>query len=198
MKQLKLLSLILIFSVHCFAQPKFELGLTTQGSWFSVNELNNVSMKNGFGTGAGVYVSKSLVYRFSVRSGLAYQYREMKQYKQIGTSSIDGYWEKFPQHYVVVPLLLQYNMNENFFVYGGLENAWLTNYEKVYQKPEHNWEVGFGCNKHKLQWSLSYVWNAENQDFAKKSADGYNGYTYVAYDYSMFRFNLSYPLWQKK
>ena len=189
---------ICTFSLFTFSQPKFELGLTTHGSWFSVNELTNVSMKNGFAAGAGICVSKSLIYRFSVRSGLEYQYREMQQYKQTGISSIDGSWEKFPQHYFVVPLLLLYNMNENFIVFGGVENAWLTNYENVYQKPEQNWEVGFGCSKHKLQWSLSYVWSPENQDFAKKSADGFNGYTYVAYDYSMLRLNLSYPFWQKK
>ena len=192
-------SLILLFTVsQLSAQPKFELGLSTQGSWYSVNELNNVSMKNGFGTGAGVYVSKSLVYRFSVRSGLEYQYREMKQYKQNGTSSMDGFWEKFPHHYLVIPVYLQYNVNTSFVVFGGIENAWLTNYEKVYRKPEHNWALGFGSRKHKLQWSISYVWSPESQDFAKQSSDGYNGYTYVAYDYRMFCLNLSYPLWQKK
>ena len=196
--------LLVSFCIGCLAQPKFEFGLTTQGAWVPVSELGeySASLKNGFASGAGIYASKSLVYRFSVLSGIVYQLREIKQYHISGDNDpftqIRGYWEKFPHHYFVIPVYLQFNVSKNFLVFGGIENAWLINYEKIYQNPEHNWVTGIESRKHKIHWSLSYVWNDEYQNFAKKSSDGHNGYTYVAYNYSMLRLSLSYPLWKSK
>jgi hypothetical protein len=221
MKRLSLFLTVLFFTLFGYSQPKTEFGLTTEGSWFLPHQTTgrDWATKAGFGTGIGVYASRNLFWRVSADIGLAYRYKQMQQhyvvypgsgggYSNSGSYALYGYsyssvysvegWDKFPLHYIVVPVHLQMLLSKSLFVRGGIESTWLTNYEAVNEKPEFNWTIGFGSQKYKLNWSLNYIKGFKDQGFGdiEIKADGH--YRGSINRNNMFQLNLSYPIWQKQ
>lgn len=202
-----LLSCISTFS---YSQSKTEFGLTTEGSWFMPSETISYSraqQKDGFGAGIGVYASHNLFWRVSADIGLAYRYKQMQQhyYVSTGSGSYDPYgsagiegWDKLPMHYIVVPLHLQMILSKSFFVRGGIESTWLTNYKVVNEKPEFNWTLGFGSQKHKLKWSVNYIKGFKDQGFGNRTLEADGHYKGSINRNNMLQISLSYPIWQKK
>jgi hypothetical protein len=231
MKQLTLLMVILcIFAGSAIAQPKIQLGVTTEGSWFmpaNTFESTRDLIKDGFGAGIGVYASRNLFWRVSADAGVLYRYTEMKQYFQVytdgggyyvmgnngfcltgGGSGLNiGYheytalsegWDKLPMHSIVVPFHLRLHFTKNFFVKGGIESAWLLNYEVVNKKPEFNWTAGIGSEIRKLSWSVNYIKGFKDQGFGNRTPEADGHYKGSVYRNNMLQLNLSYPIWQKK
>lgn len=92
MKQISLLVVILCFFIgSSIAQPKIQFGIMTEGSWLmpeSTYESTRDEIKDGFGAGIGVYVSRDIFWRVSADFGFLYRYSQIKQYYQ--TSYDDG------------------------------------------------------------------------------------------------------------
>ena len=215
----KLLVTILFLScisTFGYSQTKTEFGLTAEGSWFmpQQNIGRDWATKAGFGTGIGVYASRNLYGRLSADIGLSYRYKQMKQHYTIYTGG-GGYgdpdvsgnayesnairgWEKLPLHYVVVPVRLQMLLSKSFFIRGGIESTWLTNYEVVNEKPEFNWTLGFGGQKYKLKWSVNYIRGFAEQGFSDKTPEADGHYRGSINRNTMLQLNLSYPIWQIK
>ena len=107
-------------------------------------------------------------------------------------------WDKLPMHSVVVPIHLRLHFSKNLFVSGGIESAWLINYEMVNEKPEFNWTLGFGSDKHKLSWSVNYIKGFKDQGFGKSTPEADGHYIGSIYRSNMLQLNLSYPIWQRK
>lgn len=214
---------ILVFTCYAllgFSQSATEFGLTTEGSWFMPSETIpgfRDYQKDGFGAGIGVYASRNIFWRFSADIGLAYRYKQMKQHYDVYTGDSGGYgypsigssayysdpnhtegWDKLPMHYIVVPVHLQMLLTKSFFVRGGIESTWLTNYKAVNEEPEFNWTVGFGSQKHKLKWSVNYIKGFKEQGFGDRTpeADGHSRGSINRNQ--MFQLSLSYPIWQKQ
>lgn len=204
--------LFTIFSFLAFisySQSKTEIGITTEGSWFMPSEdiptLRN-EQKDGFGTGIGVYASRNLLWRVSADIGLAYRYKQMQQHYAVYTgnggtydpsASIEG-WDKLPMHYIVVPVHLQMLLTKSFFIRGGIESTWLLNYKAVNEKPEFNWTLGFGSQKHKLKWSVNYIKGFKDQGFGNRTMEVDGHYKGSINRNNMLQLTLSYPIWQKK
>lgn len=199
--------LIFIFlSLASYSQPKIEFGITTEGSWFMPQRSDGVDWdtKAGFGTGIGIYASQNIFWRFSADIGLAYRYKQMKQhwavYSEVDknyTKTAEG-WDKLPMHYIVIPVHLQLLASRYFFIRGGIEATWLTNYDTVNEKPEYNWILGFGSQKHKLKWSINYIKGFKDQGFSNWNPET-NGQSDGSINRNyMLQLNLSYPIWQKK
>lgn len=205
--------LTIIIFVFCsflsYSQSKTEFGITTEGSWFMPHRTDgrDWATKAGFGTGIGVYASRNLFWRVSADIGLAYRYKQMQQhyyvstgsggYDPYGSASIEG-WDKLPMHYIVVPIHLQMLLSKDFFVRGGIESTWLTNYEAVNEKPEFNWTLGFGSQKHKLKWSVNYIKGFKDQGFGDRTLKPDGHYNGSINRNNMLQLTFSYPIWQKK
>jgi hypothetical protein len=206
--------LIIIFLLSCtstisYSQFKTEFGVTTEGAWFMPHgtDSRDWATKAGFGTGIGVYASRNLFWRISADIGLAYRYKQMQQHYAIysGTGgyadpsfvTIEG-WDKLPLHYIVVPIHLQMLLIKSFFIRGGIESTWLMNYEAVNEKPEYNWTLGFGSQKHKLKWSVNYIKGFKDQGFGDRTLEPDGHYRGSINRNNMLQFNLSYPIWQKQ
>lgn len=209
MKKLSIIIILLsCISTISFSQEKTEFGITTEGSWFIPHrepEYLGWATKNGFGTGIGAYASRNLFWRFSADIGLTYRYKQMQQQYEINSeTNSDGFsvpnwqWDKLPMHYVVVPIHLQLLLSKNFFVKGGIESTWLLNYEVVNEKPEFNWVVGFGSQKHKLKWSLNYIRGFKEQGFGDKTPKPDGHYNGSINRNNMLQLQLSYPIGQLK
>jgi len=220
--------LLTIFSFLAFisySQSKTEIGLTTEGSWFMPSEdiptLRN-EQKDGFGTGIGVYASRNIYWRFSANIGIAYRYKQMREFYAVYSGNTDntggytgngygyspsdyGYesdrvegWDKLPMHYIVVPVHLQMLLTKSFFIRGGIESTWLLNYNAVREKPEFNWTLGFGSQKHKLKWSVNYIKGFKDQGFGNRTMEVDGHYKGSINRNNMLQLTLSYPIWQKK
>ncbi len=213
MKQLLLvLGFLCFFLGSVLAQSKTEFGITTEGSWFIPHRTDgrDWATKAGFGTGIGVYASRNIFWRFSADIGLAYRYKQMQQHYVVysgndgnyspygyGSANVEG-WDKLPMHYIIIPIHLQMLLSKSFFIRGGIESTWLMNYEAVNEKPEYNWTLGFGSQKHKLKWSVNYIKGFKDQGFGDRTmkADGhFNG---SINRNNMLQLSLSYPIWQIK
>lgn len=202
--------LCLLFASHfSFSQEKTEYGISTEGSWFMPHrepEYRGLETKNGFGIGIGVYASRDIFWRVSADIGIAYRYKQMQQHYSVytGTDDPNGYainaegWNKLPMHYVVVPIHLKVLLSKNFFVKGGIESTWLLNYEAVNEKPEFNWIVGFGSQKHKLKWSVNYIRGFKEQGFLYKNMEPDGYYKGSINRNNMLQLKLSYPIGQLK
>jgi len=219
--------LIIIFLLSCIAtfsysQPKLQIGVTTEGSWFMPLQYDEYAEpnQNGWGTGLGVYASRNIFWRFSADIGLSYRYKQMQQHYTIYTggsnyglsggnsgyvgdedglnTNIEG-WEKYPLHYVVLPLHLQLLAGKYLFFKGGIEASWLTNYETG-NETEYNWTVGFGSQKNKLKWSVNYIRGFKEVGFSNGLYTLEDGkyLSATAYQNQMLQLSLSYPIWQKK
>ena len=201
--------LLIGLSAFGYSQNKTEFGITTEGSWFMPQQSfgRDWVTKAGFGTGIGVYASRSLFWRVSADMGLAYRYKQMQQHYKIYTGSggsvdpngsdiIEG-WDKFPLHYIVVPVHLQMLLSKSLFVRGGVETTWLTNYEAVNEKPEFNWTIGFGSQRYKLKWSVNYIKGFKDQGFGNRTKEPDGHYKVSINRNNMLQLNLSYPIWQK-
>ncbi len=209
-KVLVIVVLLVCFSAFGFSQSKIELGLTAEGSWFMPSATTSYIQpnRNGFGAGIGISVTKGIFRRLSTDLGLIYRYKEMQQSYKIYPAIGSGYgypsslitegWDKFPLHYIVIPLHLQLLLSKRFFIRGGIESTWLTNYEIVNEKPEFNWTIGFGSTKHKLSWSVNYIRGFKDQGFGNKTLAADNHYKGSIYRNNMLQLSLLYPLWQKK
>lgn len=218
MKKLSLLLVILcLFISSAIAQPKIQFGVTTEGSWFMPSQtIPSVrdQIKDGFGAGIGIYASRNLFWRVSADAGVLYRYTEMKQYYQAfdntggnyggygggsgyPSSSTEG-WDKLPMHSIVIPVHLRLHFTKNLFVKGGIESAWLLNYERANEKPEFNWTLGFGSDKHKLSWSVNYIKGFKDQGFGNSTMEADGHYKGSIYRNNMLQLSISYPLWQKK
>lgn len=114
-----------------------------------------------------------------------------------GSDNIEG-WDKLPLHCIVVPVHLQLLLSKSFFVRGGIESTWLTNYEAVNEKPEFNWTLGFGSQKYKLKWSVNYIRGFKDQGFGNKTIEADGHYIGSINRNNMLQLNLSYPIWQFK
>lgn len=214
-----------IFSFLAFisyAQSKTQFGITTEGSWFMPSEniptLRN-EQKDGFGVGFGIYASRNIFWRFSADIGIAYRYKQMRQFYEVYSGNTDGYsgtgygyssydygyeyghlegWDKLPMHYIVVPVHLQMLLTKSFFIRGGIESTWLLNYKVVNEKPEFNWTLGFGSQKHKLKWSVNYIKGFKDQGFGNRTMEVDGHYKGSINRNNMLQLSLSYPIWQKK
>jgi hypothetical protein len=113
------------------------------------------------------------------------------------TTTTEG-WDKLPMHSLVVPIHLRLHFTKNLFVSGGIESSWLLNYEVVNEKPEFNWTVGFGSDKHKLSWSVNYIKGFKEQGFGDSTPETDGHYKGSVYRNNMLQLSLSYPIWQKK
>lgn len=213
----KLFTLVLIFiTLSGISQSKMEFGITTEGSFFMPSTTINHAEpnKNGFGAGIGIYASHNLLKWLSADVGLTYRYTQMQQRYTIysgtgGYSDLPGSisnpdfvstteWDKMPMNYLVVPVRLQFNLMNNLYVRGGIEAAWLTNYNVVNEKPEFNEILGIGCNKHKLNWSVNYIRGMKDQGFGNKTMEADGHYKVAIYRNHMIQLCLSYPLWHLK
>jgi hypothetical protein len=211
----KLLTLILVcLTLSVISQSKVEFGITAEGSWFMPAETIEYYLptnKNGFGTGIGVYASHKIYHGLSADLGLSYRYTEMQQrydtytgaggYSQYPDAkpdqefmSITG-WDKLKMNYLVVPVHLQLLLTKGYFIRGGVEAAWLTNYSVVNEKPEYNWTAGLGSQKHKLKWSVNYIRGFKDQGFGNKTMEADGHYKGAIYRNNMIQVGLSYPLW---
>ena len=222
MKKLLLILLLLsCISTFSYSQSKTEFGLTTEGSWFMPQQSygHDWATKAGFGTGIGVYASRNIFGRFSADVGIAYRYKQMQQHYVVypdngggyggyagsvgyaelpyGSTNIEG-WDKLPMHYIVVPVHLQMLLSKSFFIRGGIESTWLTNYKVVNEKPEFNWTLGFGSQKHKLKWSINYIKGFKDQGFGDRVLEADGHYKGSINRNNMLQLNLSYPIWPKK
>jgi len=209
MKQITFILCLLFAGYFSFSQEKTEFGISTEGSWFMPHrepEYRGLETKNGFGTGIGVYASRYIFWRVSADIGIAYRYKQMQQHYSVytGTNDPNGYainaegWNKLPMHYVVVPIHLKVLLSKNFFVKGGIESTWLLNYEAVNEKPEFNWIVGFGSQKHKLKWSVNYIRGFKEQGFLHKNMEPEGYYKGSINRNNMLQLKLSYPIGQLK
>ena len=216
MKKLLVIVILLSFiSTFSYSQPKIQFGITTEGSWFTPSPIDKYSdsNRNGWGTGIGVYASRSIFWRFSADIGLAYRYKQMQQHFTMPYTGGGGYggygysstpseegWKKYDLHYVVVPVHLQLLTGKYFFVCGGIEANWLTNYDTGNKKTEYNWTAGFGSQKYKLKWSVNYIRGFKEVSFVNGLYEIENGKYRSATGYrnQMLQLNLSYPIWQKK
>jgi hypothetical protein len=209
---------ILIFACLAllgYSQSKTEFGLTTEGSWFMPQPNNQYSEpnRNGWGTGIGVYASRNIFWRFSADIGLAYRYKQMQQHYTMPYTGGSGYegneygfvtndegWKEYPLHYVVVPVHLQLLTGRYFFLRGGIEASWLTNYDSRNKKSEYNWTAGFGSQKYKLKWSVNYIRGFKGVGFFNGLYEIDNGkyFSGTFYRNQMLQLDLSYPIWQKR
>lgn len=209
MKQLLLIMGFLCIQLgSVLAQSKTEYGITTEGTWFMPHRTDgrDWATKAGFGTGIGVYASRNILGRVSADIGLAYRYKQMQQHYVVYTgnggvydpyANIEG-WDKLPMHYIVVPAHLQILLSKSFFIRGGIESTWLLNYKVVNEKPEFNWTLGFGSQKHKLKWSVNYIKGFKDQGFGNKTTEADGHYKGSINRNNMFQLNLSYPIWKTK
>lgn len=208
MKKLTTIVIFVFCSFLSYSQSKTEFGLITEGSWFMPHRTDghDWATKAGFGTGIGVYASRNLFGRVSADIGLAYRYKQMQQHYAVYTgnggvydpyANIEG-WDKLPMHYIVVPVHLQMLLSKSFFIRGGIESTWLMNYEAVNEKPEYNWTLGFGSQKHKLKWSVNYIKGFKDQGFGDRTLKPDGHYNGSINRNNMLQLSLSYPIWQKK
>lgn len=216
-KLLFILLLLSCISTLSYSQSKTEFGVTTEGFWFMPQQtqttIRDFSPKSSFGTGIGIYVSRNIFWRFSADLGLSYRYKQIQQYYIVynnnqnggaynpygygyGSDYIEG-WDKLPMHYIVVPVHLQFLISKSIFVKGGIETTWLTNYEAVNEKPEFNWTLGFGSQKHKLKWSVNYIKGFKDQGFGDRTMKADGHFLGSINRNQMLQLNLSYPIWQK-
>ena len=211
MKKHILFTLFFFCALFSLGQSQTNIGIYTEGSWFMPHQSvsRDWATKAGFGTGIGVYASRNLFWRVSADVGLAYRYKQMQQHYKIYTENGGGYnpygygvdytegWDKLALHYVVVPVHLQMLLSKNFFVRGGIESTWLTNYDRVNEKPEFNWTIGFGSQKHQLTWSVNYIKGFKDQGFGDRKLEPDGHYKGSINRNNMLQLNLSYPIWQK-
>lgn len=218
-------TLVIIILLNCistlsYSQPKTEFGVTTEGSWFTPRPNSEYSEpnRNGWGTGIGVYASRNIVWRFSADIGLAYRYKQMQQHYTMPYTGGSGYgelgygglenisdtrvegWKKYALNYMVVPVHLQLLTGKYFFIRGGIEASWLTNFDTGNKKTEYNWTMGFGSQKHKLKWSLNFIRGFKGVGFFNGLYTIDNGkyFSGTVYHNQMLQLNLSYPIWQNK
>lgn len=207
--------LIIIFLLSCIAtfsysQPKLQIGVTTEGSWFMPSQYDEYAEpnQNGWGAGLGVYASRNIFWRFSADIGLSYRYKQMQQhykfYPENGESNPNtGYdisyegWDKYQLHYIVVPVQLRLFVTRNLFIKGGIEASWLLNYESK-NKPEYNWTIGLGSQRYKLKWSVNYIRGFEDQVYGNRTPEPDGHYKISKNRNNMVQLSLSYPIWQKK
>lgn len=221
----KLLSFIFIcFTFTVFSQSKLEFGITTDGSLFIPSKTYEYSMDNkmGFGTGIGVYASRTIYGRLSADIGLIYRYKEMQQHYSyfLSTDEFGGFgenmepgengymaqpvtgWKKYPLHNLVIPLHLQLLLGNTFFIRGGVEESFLLNFDKGNNKPDYSWTAGFGSQKHRLKWSLNYIRGFKDEGFLNEVYvwhDSQNTYKSVtSFRNNMIQLSLSYPIWKLK
>lgn len=212
-KRLTIILLLSCISTLGFSQSKTEFGITAEGDWFMpYQSLREFSCKSGFGTGVGICASRNIFWRFSADIGIAYRYKQMQQYyvfypEDGGSNYNSGYsnttegWKKYNLSYIVLLFHLQLLTGKYFFVRGGIEASWLTNYNVGRKKAEYNLIVGIGSQKHKLKWSVNYIRGFKEVGFMNglyeieignvkyKSATAFRNNT--------LQLNLSYPIWQK-
>lgn len=220
MKKVFVIILSVCFSTIVYSQSKFEYGITVDGSWFRPEKPSKYSFSNksGFGTGLGIYASRNIFWRFYGEIGIIYRYKEMEQYYSNGYSNSGGYngvttegvpessiigiegWKKYPHNYLVIPLKLQILTGKRFFLDGGIEISWLTNYNMVTEKPEFNWIMGFGSKIYRMKWSVNFIRGFKPQGFANGLYELENGkyLSATVYRNSMFQFNVSYQIRPKK
>jgi len=192
--------LFLLINTISSAQPKIEVGLTTEGSWVMKKELTNRSLhtgrKSNWGTGLGAYVAVPIWWHFSVSGGITYRYSEIQKGTAIWTPYEDGYGEiltgynfkKHQRRYLVIPFNLRFLVFRDWFISGGIEYCrLLNNYESIKTNKENNWTIGIGNQKYKLRWSLQYTRGVDEQRI-KIPGD-------FMYKTKRLQLSLSYPLW---
>lgn len=192
MKQLTITTLLSVLSLVAFSQNKFKAGIYTEGAWFFPDGA--ITLENGFVLGGGLYASYSIGKMFSTSLGAGYCFKTNKQERNEPVDT--GYkivTDKFPQHYFVIPLKIQFSPIPKFFLETGIESAWLLNYDVVFEKPEHNWLLGAGYQfSPKLKSSLSYRQGFKDQGFGGHREG--EGYIQEVYKNRMLVLNVSYAI----
>ena len=208
MRRTLIILLFVCISTFSYSQSKTEIGLTTEGSWF-MPQKTEYGQKNkaGFGTGLGVYASRTVWWRVSADAGLMFRYKQMEQHYAfpksgsgtgVYTGSYDEGWAKYGLNYLVIPVHLQLRYGKYGFIRGGIEAGRLTNYNTGAEKTEYNWIVGIGNQRHKLKWSVNYIRGSKEVGFMNGLHDEENGNrSGTFYRNRMFQLSLSYPIWQK-
>jgi len=213
MKQLFTTLILTVITVATFSQNKLELGLYTEGAWVMKDELaidyGHVGERHNWGTALGAYVSMPIWRRFSLYGALGGRYAQIQRGNAIWTLGEygDGYlltgydYEKYKRWYLTAPVNIRFRWPGNCFLSGGVETCWILNdYDSIKNKPENNWSIGFGSQKHKLKWNLQYIWGFDNQEIKNyfTSSDGtrLQGLNYI-YKTKRLQLTLSYPLWSK-
>jgi hypothetical protein len=212
-----LITIILLscISTFSYSQSKTEFGITTEGSWFTPRTFNKYSEsnRNGWGTGIGVYASRSIFWRISADIGLAFRYKQMQQHYTMPYTGASGYggtengsvtkeegWKKYDLDYLVIPIHLQLLTGKYFFIRSGIEASWLTNFDSGNKKSEYNWTAGFGSQKYKLKWSVNFIRGFKEVGFLNGLYEIENGKyrSATVYRNQMLQLSLSYPIWQLK
>lgn len=214
MKKLLVITILLsCISTFSYSQPKIQFGINTEGAWFTPrpNDKYSEPNRNDLGTGIGVYASRNISGGYSADIGLVYRYKQIQQHYTIpytdGGSGEYGYstpreegWKKYALNYLVVPVHMQLLTGKYFFIRGGIEASWLTNFDTGNKKTEYNWTTGFGSQKHKLKWSVNYIRGFKGVGFLNGLYEIENGKykSGTFYRNQMLQLSLSYPIWQKK
>ena len=226
-KQLSLvwITICLLFS-SAFAQSKIEFGFTAEGSLFVPGKYSQYSPpnKNGVSAGLGVYASRTILGKLSADIGIIYRIKQLNEYYN-ALSTVGGYtsygntyspygynygytfsnsgeiegWKEYSLDYVVVPIHLKFDIHKIYFLCGGLEASWLTNFKTGNDNTELNWTIGFGVRKNKLKWTINYIRGFKDVAFVNNlwiRSDGLQSAT--GYRNNMLQLSLSYPLWMKK
>ena len=194
--------------LNASSQPKFELGLSTEGSWVMKKELTvpggHIGERHNWGTAFGAYIFVPVWWRFSLSGGVGCRYSEIQKGDAIWTphenrpgAYLSGYdYRKFQRYYMVVPFNLNLLVTRNVFITGGIEYCRVLNdYTSILKNPEYNWTIGIGSQKHKLRWSLQYLRGFNEQRIQNKaSADGSDPGFLFYYQTNRLQLNLSYPL----
>jgi len=206
--------LLTAINLAVFSQNKTEIGLYTEGSFVMDGELTikTFSYYNSnptWGTALGAYASVPIWWRFSIYGALGGRYAQLTEGTAIWTlresgdgSTLTGYdFYNYKRWYVVAPVNIRFSWPGNCFLSGGIETCWmLNNYDSIKNKPEFNWTVGFGSQKHKLKWNLQYVWGFDKQE-VKNYVTSSSGTRLQRLNYSYqtkrLQLTLTYPLWSK-
>ncbi|MGQ8338085.1 hypothetical protein ACUNWD_16155 [Sunxiuqinia sp. A32] len=226
MKTITFLLLLCLSFSFSIAQEKGQLGVYTEGGWYTPKDSPGNSMKDGIAAGIGMYYEFPIHNRFFGSLGVGYRYKQNQKYQveysyfgdeyggygystygyspygysPYGSNTSAGEWLNFPQHYIVLPAKLKYRLKNNFFVQSGLEASWLLNYDYVSVKPEFNWSLGLGSKIGDLEWSLNYVRGTKMQGMLN-----YTNVPDVPIEITkdqglrnrMLMLNLLYPLWKR-
>lgn len=226
MKQILLLLLTSsLFISSAKAQSPVEYGITAEGTWFMPdNYLHDLPMyEYTFGLGVGAYASKNLANKLSADLGITYRLNDLRE--KIFAPNSSGYtgggygygYGGYPPYsydpgdayiyendrktyvlkYVVLPLHLNYFVDNHFFIRGGIEASWLLNFDALNGKTQFNWITGIGYKAKRLKWSLSYIHGFKEVKFNNKQSTLFSEGPSSTYRNRMIQFSVSYPFFQK-
>ena len=184
------ITFLLIATCFCgFSQKKFTLGAYLEGGYFFPKDL-----KQTVSGGGGLYLNRPILKNLSVSllAGYRYETNEDKFSRYITQTMSENFNLTFNQHYLVLPAKIKYNISNKAFMEGGIEAAWLLNYDIINKKPEYSWLIGFGYNINQLKASINFVQGLTEQGMGPIKYEG-KGYGQILRN-RMFIFSISHPI----